>query len=364
MPRPLNVMFDHQIVVNQVFGGISRYFASMVPELDAYDVRGRFVAPLYHNQYLAELPRRYVLGRHIPASPIARRLANVAAAVAIPAVARLRRPDVVHETYYASRRLAPRGIPMVLTVYDMIHELYPQHFTNDPTAHHKKNAIDRADRILCISENTRRDLIRLYPDAESRCVVTYLGFSPEFIGNPRRDVARPYLLYVGPRGGYKNFAGLLSAFATSRQLTKAFDILCVGGGRFDEEETRAIRAAGCDGQVRQVVAHDAELQHLYAGAAAFVYPSLYEGFGIPPLEAMAADCPVVTLNSSSIPEVCGDAAQYAASEDPQDLRIAIEAVVMSPDRTAELVRRGRAQLHRFSWAKCAAQTAAIYRAIV
>ena len=362
--KPVNVMFDHQIVVNQEFGGVSRYFVSMATQLEKYQVRARFVAPLYHNHYLAGIPSKYVLGQHVAASPLARRLAHAAATIAIPIMSRIDRPDIMHETYYSGHRLSPRDLPTVLTIYDMIHEIYPEYFPNDMTAIYKKKALDRANTIICISENTRRDLIRIYPETESRSVVTYLGFSPEFVIRNNYGVSKPYLLYVGPRGGYKNFEGLLAAFARSRTLKRDFEIVCVGGGDFSSEEIDSIREGGCEGLVRQVAAHDEELRQLYAAAAAFIYPSLYEGFGIPPLEAMAADCPVVTIRASSIPEVCGDAAQYAEAIDIEALRIAIEAVVLSPKRSAELVERGRRQIRRFSWEKCAMETAKIYRDLV
>lgn len=363
MQRPLNVMFDHQIVVDQVFGGISRYYASLLPELERYGIRGKFFSPIYHNQYLADMPKKYVSGYHVPASPLARRAAHLAARMAMPIAAKLRRPDIIHETYYSARRLAPSTIPVVLTVHDMIHELYPQQFAHDPAAQNKKAAIARADHIICVSENTSRDLIRMYPDTKDRVTVIHLGFTFEEPYSINQNDRKQYLLYVGPRGGYKNFSGLLDAFAISLALKKDFEILCVGGGSFSKEELERIHAAGCENSIKQVTAHDEELQQLYAGAAAFVYPSLYEGFGIPPLEAMAANCPVVTMRSSSIPEVCGNAAQYAEANDPEALCAAIEAVVSSPVRTAELILLGQDRFPRFSASECAMRTARVYEAV-
>jgi glycosyltransferase involved in cell wall biosynthesis len=127
--------------------------------------------------------------------------------------------------------------------------------------------------------------------------------------------------------GYKNFEGLLAAFAASPRLSDAFDIVAVGGGAFTPEERASIEAKRLDGKFHQRNASDAELWRFYRQAALFAFPSLYEGFGIPPLEAMAANCPVVTMNVSSMPEVCGDAAEYALPGDQASLTVAMENVL-------------------------------------
>lgn len=360
----VRIAFDHQTFAIQEYGGVSRYCVRLAGELAAAGNDVRVVAPLYINRYLDELPRANVVGRRIASSRwgnrAMRRLDQLAAR---PLLARLA-PDIVHETYFAPRRSAPRRARTVLTVYDMIHEKFPESFPpSDATAALKAAAVARADHVLCISENTRRDLIAIHPAAAAKSSVTLLGFDVP----PTVDIhttGRPYLLFVGNRDSYKNFASLLAAYAASPALRGGFDLLAVGGGRFTADEEAQIATARLGERVRWQSADEDALRRLYAGAAVFIYPSLYEGFGIPPLEAMAAGTPVVAVAAGSVPEICGDAVAYAEPGSIDSLRDAIERVVASPSLAAKLIAAGHRRLTVFSWGRCAAETAAVYRSLL
>ena len=360
----MKIAFDHQIFAQQHYGGISRYIVRLAGELAAAGHGVSIAAPFHINAYLGELPVGLVIGHRVPASRWggrAMRLAN--AALIRPLLARIG-PEIVHETYFAARRTAPRRARTVLTAYDMIHEKFPASFpASDPTAALKAAAIARADHVLCISESTRRDLIEIHPGAAAKSSVTLLGFDPApLVGH--LTAGRPYLLFVGQRGGYKNFAGLLDAYAASPALRRDFDLLAAGGGSFSADEAAAIAAHGLTAQVRQQPVDDGALHACFARASVFIYPSLYEGFGIPPLEAMAARTPVVAIAAGSVPEVCGDAAAYAPPGDSAALAAAIEAVAFDSGAVARLIAAGTQRLTRFSWARCAADTAAIYRSLL
>lgn len=356
----VRVLFDHQIAVSQRYGGISKYLGEMAAALPAQDINPTFFAPLHINHQIAALPRKHVWGRRVNIPPPGRKWANALALALFPIAIRLARPDVIHETYYAPRRLSPQRIPIVLTVHDMIHEIFPEQFVDDPASGFKRAAINRADHIICVSHNTKRDLVDRYPHVADRTTVIPLGFSP--ISQAHAKIReRPYIFYVGHRGGYKNFASLLLGYARSPFLRSNFDLVCAGAP-FSAEERAMIDHLGLqDERVLAVSADDASLHGLYANAAVFVYPSLYEGFGIPPLEAMSAGCPVVTIEVSSIPEVCGDAVEYAGDGSPDGLADAVEGLLKSPSRCDALRRAGRERLKIFSWQRCAAETAAVYR---
>jgi glycosyltransferase involved in cell wall biosynthesis len=366
MTGAIRVVFDHRIFAIQAYGGISRYFAGIAPLLGAHGIAPRIAAPLHVNHYLGALPPGLVWGQRIPEWRGARRLSLAAGNALAGPLARLAGAQIVHETYFGAARLAPRGVRLVLTVYDMIHELFAEEIGDAAARADKAAAIARADRILCISHSTLGDLLRFYPEAEGRAAVTHLGFDAATFtpGAAPGAGERPYLLHVGHRRAYKNFAGLLGAYAASPRLRAEFDLVCGGGAPFDPAERELIAGHGLEGRVRRVAANDATLAALYAGAALFVYPSLYEGFGIPPLEAMAAGCPVVAVRASSVPEVCGDAAHFAADGSPEALAEAIEAVVWSPRRQAELRAAGAERIKGFTWEATAAMTAACYKELV
>jgi glycosyltransferase involved in cell wall biosynthesis len=248
----------------------------------------------------------------------------------------------------------------------MIHERYPGSFAaDDPTARMKALAVHRADHIFCISESTRRDLLETHQLSEDRVSVTYLGYDTLPIsgsGAIGLVGSMPYLLYVGGRHGYKNFEGLVRAFASSGWLRSNLRIICFGSTGFSQAERTLIASLGLpEFQVIQLGGGDDLLGALYKNAAAFVYPSKYEGFGIPPLEAMSLDCPVICSNVSSIPEVVGEAGEYFDPHNVESIRASIERVLQSPTRQQELIVQGRFRRELFSWRRCAQETLKIYR---
>jgi glycosyltransferase involved in cell wall biosynthesis len=195
--------------------------------------------------------------------------------------------------------------------------------------------------------------------------VVYLGFGldrqePAILPAPRR----PFFLFVGLRGGYKNFDRLVSAYAACSKLRNEYDLVAFGGGGFSSKERDVILSHGLGEQVHQQGGDDSVLSALYRQAALFVYPSLYEGFGIPPLEAMSLDCPVVCSNTSSIPEVVGDAAVQFDPNDVESIGSALRSVAFDPQCRAELRLRGQSRIAEFSWRKCAMETLDVYQKVL
>jgi glycosyltransferase involved in cell wall biosynthesis len=364
----MRVAYDHQTFAWQEYGGISRYFfevARRMHEFDGYDVS--ILSPLYANNYLKNNHSLKVWGKYVKRFPKPRRFVQMFNAGLVQWKLHRDPPDVVHETYYSKRKLAPAKTKIVISVFDMIHEKFPQFFANnDKTNRLKKAAIQRADHIICISENTRSDLIDILGVGRDRTSVIHLAhtLSQGIEGSVQRITDRPYVAYVGERAGYKNFDGLIRAFGMSEFLRNNFSIICFGGGGFTSPEREEMaRARLSMDRMIQVSGNDEVLKTVYRGAEALVYPSLYEGFGLPPLEAMSADCPVVSSRTSSLPEVCGDAAEYFDPYQPQSIADSIERAVASASRRQDLISRGRLQIGKFSWDTCAKQTAAIYEVL-
>ena len=372
----MRICFDSQIFGVQAYGGISRYFAGVaaeLPRLGEMDIR--IAAPLHINAYLEQLPAGMVLGRRVANPRGISLLRRLAGAALCERTQRRLAPEVVHKTYYHAFPRAPAQAKVAVTVYDLIQERFPQDFPpGNFIPKMKRLAVQKADHIFCISEHTKRDLLATYPVDESLVSVTLLGFdSMQGLSETADPVEfrrrlfggdRPYLLFVGRRPGYKNFWGMINAFAASPWLREHFGVLCFGGGTFGVDELARLQELGVADAVRQLGGGDAVLADCYRHAVVFVFPSLYEGFGIPPLEAMSVACPVVASNTSSIPEVVGDA---AASFDPasdEALRETLERLLNSDDERMELKHRGLARCARFSWRRCAEDTLKGYHAML
>jgi glycosyltransferase involved in cell wall biosynthesis len=371
----LRVMFDPQIFCHQRFGGISRYVCNLALEMHRMaGITPLIVAPFHFNEYLDQLPRSLVRGRRVRWLEGLTALAYGSSVIPGKIAARGFKPNILHNTYYFPVK-PPSGARGILTVYDMIHEKYPKFFVASPFIRRIKAAsLAAADHVICISESTRQDLLATYDIPEERVSVTHLGFdslgSLLTGGSPRDFKIRalgadaPYLLYVGSRVNYKNFRGLLAAYAASASLRTNFFLLCFGGGDFTRAERTAMSKAGVTGRVRYLGGSDAVLAACYSHASLFVCPSLYEGFGMPVLEAMSLECPVACSNSSSLPEVVGDAARLFDPLDRDSIRSAMEAIVDSTSTANTLRERGRTRGQLFSWRRCAENTVGIYRRVL
>jgi glycosyltransferase involved in cell wall biosynthesis len=242
----------------------------------------------------------------------------------------------------------------------MIHELFPEYFPFDKkTAYNKKTMLSRADRIIAISENTKKDILKYYPEIdEDKIDIIYLGTSYKTLNDQKKE---NYILFTGQRFGYKNFKCFLNA---SAPLLLKYDITLVCTGKcFDDNERKVIKDLHITEKVICKFVSDEELISLYSKAAAFVFPSLYEGFGIPVLEAFAAGCPAILANTSSLPEIGGNAALYFDPYSIEDMRSAIEKVIISPTLQSDLINKGKEQVKKYSWEDCAKKTAKVYSAL-
>lgn len=363
----MRIIFDQQVFLLQQFGGISRYICSLAKEMALIpDANVRVVAPLHYNQHLQQMSGRgLVWGVKVAQIPKTFRLVHCMSENMAHLAINSFRPDIVHETYYTTTNFLPKGAKRVLTVYDMIHEKYASSFLRaEETITAKQSAVLRADHVICISENTRKDLLEMFEVPDDKVSVVHLGYDALIPTSLPEITLPPYLLFVGSRGGYKNFEGLLRAIANSQFLKNNFSIICFGGGAFSIEETNLISMLGLSLEnVRQIGGGDDILANLYKGAEAFIYSSYYEGFGIPPLEAMSLGCPVICSDTSSLPEVVGDAGEYFDPANYESISLAIEKVVQSQEIRDELVQKGYSRCMNFSWEKCASETMSIYRSL-
>lgn len=373
----IKIVYDHQIFWWQRYGGISRYIyelATRISDMDDFDVSIEALA--YVNEYLKQCKPGFVTGFPVPKSSRLQIQKMVGRFNDNLAKIRLKSnpPDIVHETYYHAEKMSPKKTKVVVTVHDMIHEKFNQFLTRDifkkldPTAEVKKESVKRADRIICVSENTKKDLIELLEVDRNKISVVYHGTSVKLTEHYQTEPRKypPYILYVGDRiSKYKNFQGLLQAYGNSSQLKNNFNLVLFGGGSLSREEITLIQNLGLsEGKVLQVAGDDAALANLYREASVFVYPSLYEGFGIPLLEAMSLNCPIACSNTSSLPEVVGNAAEFFDPDQTESIAAALEKVLFSTEKAKNLINLGAERIKNFSWEACAEQTRQVYLSLL
>ncbi|WP_046483508.1 glycosyltransferase family 4 protein [Pseudomonas veronii] len=260
--------------------------------------------------------------------------------------------DIFHSTYY--RLPSKRDGQIVTTVHDFTYERYSSGLKRKVHSWQKKRAVQGADKIICVSECTRRDLIEFYgAEYEPRVVVVPNGVSEGYF--PLAVEVVEQVLFVGARGGYKNFEATVNALS---QLS-GIGLVCVGGGGFSPGELIFLERKIPGRYKHAGFLSNNELNIEYNRSICLVYPSLYEGFGIPVLEAMRAGCPVIAVNSSSIPEVAGTSAFLVEKGEVTELRDAIR-YFYSVDNRQKYIVMGRAQAEKFSWDSTFRQTLSVY----
>jgi glycosyltransferase involved in cell wall biosynthesis len=271
-----------------------------------------------------------------------------------------------------------RGVPTVLTVHDLIFRHLPEHhkvlnrwYLNATLPLYCR----RADHIIAVSKATRDDIIASYQVPEKKITVVPEAAAPQFQPQPPERVARvradhrlpeAYVLYVGTIEPRKNLIRLLDAWAALYQAHEAPPLVIVGKhGWLSDNFYAALAKNPCREAVRFTgYVADEDLPAIFAAAMVFAFPSLYEGFGLPPLEAMACGTPVVCSKRSSLPEVVGDAALTVDPSDTDALRAALRRLLRDAELRAELRARGLRQAARFSWTRAARETLAVYRTLM
>lgn len=360
----MNILYDHQMFSYQKFGGITKYFVELIKNI-APDNNCHLSVLFSENHYLKEndqlfnnldlLPNKDFKGK----ATAKEMLASLNKAYSSFRVSS-NKFDLFHPTFYDDYFLRKLKKPYVVTVHDLIEFKYKDTFFKDSLNRpYMEKVIKNADRIISISENTKADLLDTFDLNPDRIDVIYHGFN-DTPKTKKTNHFGKYILFVGDRGSYKNFTGLVEAVGDLLKKEKGLKLVCVGKP-FLPEEVDLFNRLRIEQQVFALNVSEEMLNELYSHALVFVYPSLYEGFGMPILEAYSNNCPVCLSKASCFPEIAGEAAEYFDPTDRDSMRESIEKVIFNEGYADSLRKAGKERLKSFSWQKTAEETLQSYR---
>ena len=392
MSRPIRILYD-EWGFQETHGGVSRLFSEVMKNLpEGFE----WILPQTStvNEYLKEPPfnlppaklifgdfiKEKCRGRYFPgAFHVYKLLANLFPkkfpAYEVNSLKSRRRAvakgdyDIYHCGALDWKGL-PEGRPMVATVCDLIPEIISK---DQMMKNYRRRILTAASHIIAITEYTKHDVMEMYGIPSQKITVIYLGYNMGVSGlMEKSDVWKdPYVVFIGKRAGYKNFKWMVRALAPylrgeahGMENGRKLRLFCTGTP-FTSDEQALFRELRVEGQITQKFVTDGEMRKALHGAICFIHPSLYEGFGIPILDAFAAECPVLLANASCFPEVGGDAALYFNPSDMEDFQNKLDRL-LDPSNIGfrnQLVIKGKERVKSFSWKRCAEETASVYQMV-
>jgi glycosyltransferase involved in cell wall biosynthesis len=355
----MKVLFDEQVFLLQKAGGVSRYFVELIKAFRNTPSLG--VEPILDfkktsNQLLLQL------GDEMNISESKKSKLFDFANGAIKANRVNSDFDLLHHTFYSKLfwKSAYKG-PRVSTHYDMIPEIFNESRLGINPHLSKHWYFKNVNHIFSISESARDDLSEIWPDVTTPISVTHLG-RPE-VTQKNLERVNGYVLFVGVRNGYKEAETLLRAFADLPENLKV-KLEFIGGGAFSESEKETISKLGIGGFVSQRNVTDSELIEAFTKAHVFVFPSKYEGFGLPALEALQLGCRVILAKTPALIEVAGDCADYFDPGNSEELSMLLTKVLSAAPSVNPHFESGLIQASKFSWLETARKTAKVYESLI
>ncbi len=363
----MRILYDNEIFLIQKYGGVSRYYYELIRRMPGFEAEVLLYMGKFINEYGLENFKdkfRVYSGSKIKYIPNTKLISIRLQKPFFERFADKQKFDILHQTYFGNINVKPKH-KRIVTVYDFTHEKFSKNFTVlDRSAKLKKIAIDKADGIICISESTRKDMEEMYNMKGKKVKVIYLANSLRYEIKSKPIIDGKYILYIGDRRSYKNFEIMIRLFEINSQLKNEYKLVCCGGGAFTKVEAEMISKAGLEKNFVQIGANDEKMANIYKFAAVFVYPSKYEGFGIPLLESMYYECPIVASNVGSLPEIGGNAGLYFSPDSAEELSASIDKVINDKNVSGDMKRKGLEREKFFSWDKCASETYNFYKEVL
>lgn len=365
----MKILLDPQIFNDQKFGGISKYYSEIYKKLTKKGVDIRLPLLYTENLHIKEFfaakghpVYNFFIRNHIFRRKFIRKIKRKNLKYAKTQIADIDF-DLFIPTYYNPYFLDIIGQkPYVLTVYDMIHELFPQYFSaSDKTSENKKLLLENATQIIAVSNNTKKDILKFFPNiGAEKITVVYHGFSHETENDVEVKLPERFVLFVGNRENYKNFNFFVESIQETLKQDKDLYLVCAGGNPFRSDEKALLKMFDLEDKVIQRNFLDTEINSYYRQALCFVFPSIYEGFGIPVMESMINNCPIILTNHSCFPEVAGDAALYYQLHNKADLREKVESLVYDESLRNKYAALGSERVKAFTWEKAAQECLQVY----
>ena len=361
----MKILYDYQTFYDQEYGGVSRYFIELYKEfIKTDDVK--ICCPYSNNYYLEnelgikriKKKKSTIFSRIIWKYYYEKRNAKESIKIA-------KKSDIVHSTWNRPY-INKVNKNFVVTIHDMIHEIYWKDIAIKEIKN-KKRAIYDSKAIIAISENTKKDIMKFYPDIdENKIKVIYHGTNhlPKAEKPTQSQLPSKYLLYVGRRDSYKGANFMIDSLADYLKQKKDIYLVFASGSPFSKEEIDYFNKLGIIDLIKWFKPKDSELAYLYQNAICFIYPSEYEGFGVPLLEAFDNNCPVVCTNSSSLPEVGGDAALYFSLGNKEELVSKVDCLVSNPHIREQQIIKGLERTKLFTWEKSVENTRKLYLSVL
>jgi len=364
----IKTIFDYKVFFDQPLGGASKYIVELANALNNFDCDAKILSPIHINEYLAKHNYSKTICKfnsHYPR--FSRKIFEYLNKSITNFYINKQKPDIFHFTDFNYNYINKFTGKKIITVYDLIHEKFEE-FYKLPLNYkkNKKLFFDNMDHIICISENTKRDLIEFYNIDENKTSVIYLGistFKKEFFAEKFILPEKPYILFVGYRKKYKNFLRFIKAFSLSKKLIKDFDVICFGNQSFDTQEKSIIKNYNLENNIHLVSGNNNKLNIYYQNASLFIFPSLYEGFGLPLLEAMKNGCAISCSKTSSLLEIGENCVDFFEPENEQSILSSLTRVLYSDNYKNRLIKSGYKKVLEFTWNKCAKKTLEIYETI-
>jgi len=355
----MKLLFSYDIFYLQKYGGISSYFSNLAKEF-IIKKRNINISCKLHKNYNLKILGDIVDGYKINYPYILNNIIQKVNNFYFEKYIKITKPKIIHYTYFNNNFNRYKNINKIINCWDLTHEKFNE---NSTIRNLKKKNFTEAKKIICPSYKVKKDLMNYYDIDSNKIAVTY--FSSDYqIEEEKKKILQDYILYVGSRSDYKNFEKFVEAFSKSKRLKRDFKILIFGGEKHNICGLNVLEKYKINlNRFKFVSGSNEDLKFYYKNVRLFIYPSLYEGFGIPLIESMRMGCPIISSNGGALEEIGGNGLVYFDPLSAEDIKNKIEDNIYDDYKLKNKIIYGFKRSKKYSWKKCATETYRIYNSL-